>query len=240
MPRDALPSRETLDPLRPLDRFTWVLMLGIVGIAIVTLSGFAVAGSPGWTRGELGVLQGLSHGHVAPLDVVAVAIAVAFAPTGGLLVSAALTLVVAAATRDAARTLTFALTIAVCWGSSEALKHVVRRVRPDVLELANPPDVLHTFSYPSGHTAFAAALGVAFLLLLRDHRLRLLAGWLAVALVALVAWSRMYLGVHYPTDTLAAVVLVASAGAAFTSVWLRFVMPAAVVPAPWLRAQRWR
>jgi membrane-associated phospholipid phosphatase len=86
------------------------------------------------------------------------------------------------------------------------LKHLFRRGRP-VLE--DPIVTLATYSLPSGHTAGATLFyGVFFAYIAaksRDSRVRAacIAGWLC--LVTLVAFSRMYLGVHYLSDILAAV-----------------------------------
>lgn len=83
------------------------------------------------------------------------------------------------------------------------LKPMVARVRPyDVntaveLILKAPTD----FSFPSGHTG--ASFAVVGALFFQKHR-----SWIpALVLSVLIAYSRMYLYVHYPTDVLAGVVL---------------------------------
>jgi undecaprenyl-diphosphatase len=86
-----------------------------------------------------------------------------------------------------------------------ALKHVFRRARPS---LEDPLLTLSTYSFPSGHTAAATV----FYGLLACYLLRRVQAWPARAaiaaacclMVALVALSRMYLGVHYLSDVLAA------------------------------------
>jgi len=83
------------------------------------------------------------------------------------------------------------------------LKPLVARVRPydintAVSLLIEKP---HDFSFPSGHTQ--ASFGAAMVLLFRDKRF----GIPAVVLAVLIAFSRMYLYVHYPTDILTAAVL---------------------------------
>jgi undecaprenyl-diphosphatase len=59
-------------------------------------------------------------------------------------------------------------------------------------------------SYPSGHTAAAIAVygGIALLLAsrFRDAGLRVTAWIVALAVVAFVATSRMYRGMHHPLD----------------------------------------
>ncbi len=61
-----------------------------------------------------------------------------------------------------------------------------------------------TFSFPSGHALFAMAFfgGIAVLLRprLRQPALRIAAGLVAIALILLIGFSRIYLGVHYPSD----------------------------------------
>lgn len=96
------------------------------------------------------------------------------------------------------------------------LKNLVARARPFACDsmlwsplIAKPTD----FSFPSGHTtaSFAVALVIARMFPKKY-------GVPAVILAALVAFSRLYLGVHYPTDVLAGF-LVALAGSTL-SVWL--------------------
>ncbi len=92
------------------------------------------------------------------------------------------------------------------------LKHLVGRVRPcEALVWSSPIAVACPGggSFPSGHAAgsFAFAAFVA----VRAPR------WAAPAFVwaALVAWSRVVLGVHYPGDVLAGALLGAFVGVAF-------------------------
>jgi undecaprenyl-diphosphatase len=83
---------------------------------------------------------------------------------------------------------------------TEALKTFLGRPRP----AGAPLVTAHGFSYPSGHTMAAAALYVTLALVGSRHfkeptfRRMLLA--LAVLATVLVACSRVYLGVHHPTD----------------------------------------
>lgn len=87
------------------------------------------------------------------------------------------------------------------------LKYVFHRSRPS---FDDPLLSLTTYSFPSGHTANAALLYglIACWLVVRHRRLgtrvAIVAG--ACVMVALVGLSRMYLGVHYLSDVLAAVV----------------------------------
>lgn len=84
------------------------------------------------------------------------------------------------------------------------LKNVIARIRPyDV----NPFAVvlvprLTDYSFPSGHTlASFEAAGV----LMMTHRKTL--GYPALVLAIIIALSRLYIYVHYPTDVLAGIVL---------------------------------
>lgn len=59
------------------------------------------------------------------------------------------------------------------------------------------------FSFPSGHAMFATSLVLALILLSWPTRWRPLMMGLGVTYVLVMMWSRVYSGVHYPTDVLA-------------------------------------
>jgi undecaprenyl-diphosphatase len=84
-----------------------------------------------------------------------------------------------------------------------ALKFAFHRPRPMPFYGAVP----HTYSFPSGHSLFSFCFyGVLAGLLavrLRSRALRRLLWVAAVLLILAVGFSRIYLGVHYPTDVLA-------------------------------------
>src|SRR5437763_12618749 len=82
--------------------------------------------------------------------------------------------------------------------AADALKGAIPRARPHVHALVARP---HTHSFPSGHatTSFACATVLAWAL--PRFRVPIL------VLAAAVAWSRVYVGVHYPLDVLAGAVL---------------------------------
>src|SRR5690606_39774403 len=109
-----------------------------------------------------------------------------------------------------------------------ALKALFARSRPDVLL-----EPLSSFSFPSGHSsaafAFFLTLGV---LAGREQPPRMRLTWLLLACLpaTAIALSRVYLGVHWPSDVLAGAMLAASVCAAsLTLVQWRTPMP--VLPA---------
>ena len=83
------------------------------------------------------------------------------------------------------------------------LKPVIARPRPCWIDtdfpliLNNPTD----FSHPSGHTL--SSFISAFVLLKTDKRL----GIPAIITASLIAFSRLYLFVHFPTDVLGGILL---------------------------------
>lgn len=81
-----------------------------------------------------------------------------------------------------------------------AAKHVYARSRPD-LWLSIAPET--TYSFPSGHAMGSMTLGAVAILLAWRTRWRWPVVAAATGFVALVGLSRVYLGVHYPSDILA-------------------------------------
>ena len=99
---------------------------------------------------------------------------------------------------------------------------VVHRLRPAIPHLDGAPP---TSSFPSGHTAATVALWCGLALGLArtrpGHPLRVLSWGLAVVIPAFVLSSRLYRGMHWPTDVAASVV--------FTLLWL-FLLRAVLLP----------
>ncbi|MET0581359.1 MAG: phosphatase PAP2 family protein [Pseudoxanthomonas sp.] len=79
-------------------------------------------------------------------------------------------------------------------------KQFFQRDRPTLWESISPED---TFSFPSGHAMGSMTLAAAAVLLAWPTRWRWPMLALAGAFVVLVGYSRVYLGVHFPSDILA-------------------------------------
>lgn len=93
--------------------------------------------------------------------------------------------------------------LATCGGTAainSSAKALFHRVRPHLWEAAPHKT---SFAFPSGHAMSSMTLVVALIILLWGTR------WAAWALVSgsgfvlIIAWTRLYLGVHYPSDILA-------------------------------------
>jgi membrane-associated phospholipid phosphatase len=82
-------------------------------------------------------------------------------------------------------------------------KGLIARPRPEVI-----PQLIKAsgFSYPSGHSITSAVVYVTMAILacrhFKSYKARLIIFTLAAIMVTLVSFSRLYLGVHYPSDTL--------------------------------------
>lgn len=102
------------------------------------------------------------------------------------------------------RVLLLAVTIGGGYGLSALLKGAFDRPRPDVVPHLLP---VHSASFPSGHSLSSSVVYLTIGVLLaqaasrRREKLFFIAA--AFGLTALIGTSRVFLGVHYPTDVLA-------------------------------------
>lgn len=94
--------------------------------------------------------------------------------------------------------------VLLAWLSSDAGKVFYDRPRPDLVPHGA---FVYSASFPSGHSTLAAATYLTLAMLIASletrRRTKALAYGLAVALVIAVGFSRVYLGVHWPSDVLA-------------------------------------
>lgn len=97
------------------------------------------------------------------------------------------------------------LTMAICFVFGNGLiKNLVARPRPfqlidrEIVLLISPPG---EYSFPSGHTLHGFAAAVTIFL----HNKK--AGAAAIVVAVLIAFSRLYFFVHFPTDVLAGMIL---------------------------------
>ena len=98
----------------------------------------------------------------------------------------------------------YALTVVTGWLANTAVKLLVGRERPQIV-----PHLTEAGgeSFPSGHSFGAAVvyigMAIAFAALSRRHSVRYTVIGVAMVLSAMVGWSRVMLGVHFPSDVTA-------------------------------------
>ena len=86
---------------------------------------------------------------------------------------------------------------------SVVLKPLIARPRPCHVngELPLLINIPTDFSFPSGHTM--SSVSAAYVLTSANKKL----GWFAIPLAVLIAFSRLYLYVHFPSDVIAGAVI---------------------------------
>lgn len=97
----------------------------------------------------------------------------------------------------------FGITIYICASLlMDMMKAVIGRERPDLLVIT----MESSLSYPSGHSIsavmFYGFLGLILILAVKKLWHKFIIGGAALAIIIFVLASRVYLGVHYPSDTI--------------------------------------
>ena len=83
------------------------------------------------------------------------------------------------------------------------VKFAIQRPRPPAFFGTDPM----TFSYPSGHAFFSLCFYGSLVIIMGRRGASRAVPWAVAVLVAAIGGTRIYLGVHYPSDVLAAYLL---------------------------------
>lgn len=98
----------------------------------------------------------------------------------------------------------FGATVIIAQAAAELVKHWIARPRP---ELILQHDLVYSFSFPSGHAMMSPVIYLTLAAFLaageRSRSVKTLFVVLAAVLVMAIGVSRVYLGVHWPSDVLA-------------------------------------
>lgn len=183
------------------ERALWQLGSAFTAAVIVVLIGITLTAVPGVGATETGFDQ-LLHEHLTPTALlIASGIGVLLEPAGGLAILVAIGAVVWWRS-DRVAAMQFVGIAGVSWVSVEPVKLLVHRSRP---VLSGVHHAVESWSYPSGHVALVTAL-VLGLVAVTHGKARAQVASIGTVVVIVVATSRLALGVHYPTDVLAAIV----------------------------------
>ncbi|MEC5185653.1 membrane-associated phospholipid phosphatase [Cryobacterium sp. MP_3.1] len=198
-----------------------VALLATAVLLVVVGAGLALAAQGVWTAAEMDFLRRVNLAHTPQLDSVALGINWLFGPTVAPALVVVGCSVVFLVERKALPALQFLVIVTLPWMGNEAIKALVGRPRPDIASL---PHILVLepggLSFPSGHTSFAACLLLGMILTIRGRRWRAPLIATAIVVVLATAGSRVYLGVHYPTDVAASIVYSVATVSLINVVWL--------------------
>lgn len=128
-----------------------------------------------------------------------------FGDKGGIIVAVLLALVLYLLFKQKEATIWFAATVVLSLALNTVIKAIIGRERPDIHRLATFANEAGK-SFPSGHSIFATIIfgSIFFICLgkLKNRSSKILLGILCIILIALIMFSRIFVGVHYPSDTI--------------------------------------
>ncbi|MFR4205212.1 MAG: phosphatase PAP2 family protein [Lactococcus lactis] len=128
-----------------------------------------------------------------------------FGDKGGIIVAVLLALVLYLLFKQKEATIWFAATVVLSLALNTVIKVIIGRERPDIHRLAAFANEAGK-SFPSGHSIFATIIfgSIFFICLgkLKNRSSKILLGILCIILIALIMFSRIFVGVHYPSDTI--------------------------------------
>jgi undecaprenyl-diphosphatase len=200
--RSRLPEMETAPKSIPLIETATLLSLAVAVLALCLFAWIAQSVSHQQAITFDLSVRAYIHQYASPRMTKAM-IAVSFLGEGGLAFSCVVAFAAFTKLRWRRATLWLAIAIVGALILDFTLKYAFHRLRPT--PFFEPP--LSTYSFPSGHALFSFCLyGVVAGLWadrVRSLAVRITIWVVAALLVGAVGLSRIYLGVHYPSDVIA-------------------------------------
>ncbi len=192
------------------DRMTrwWSTSVRVAGLLMGLLVVAVQVSQRGWSVDVDNAVTAWLVGHRSPVaDQIAVAVTNAFGPAETACAAALVAVVAVVRFRSFLSGLTIIVAVGGASALCTAMKLLLARDRPPI----GIQETLETdYSFPSGHVTGTVALFGMLVVVVGMHRSDAVNRWLACAaivVVAAVAMSRLYLGVHWLTDVLAGVFL---------------------------------
>jgi undecaprenyl-diphosphatase len=179
-------------------------------VALALFADFVVGEAANWTPGLLWAQfewdKALNASGNPVFDVIANFAGELYSPKFAIAITLVVSALIWFVGKSRIDAIAFALVTAFGWLPAQFFKQLINEGRPDQSLLSHTVVAPETDNaFPSGHVCFAIAFGYALWLYFRKTGLR----WAALAYwvlsVPLMAWARLYSGVHYFTDVLGSV-----------------------------------
>ena len=177
----------------------WALASSVVGVLI----GLTGQIAPKTLEQQFQIDLWLNSIGNKPLDAIAATAGEIYSPKFAIAITVLTSLLVWASTRSVLDAAAISAITAFGWLPAEAFKLLIDEARPDqnlLTRIIVAPETDNAF--PSGHVCFAISFGYALYQFFRNTRVRKLILTLWLSSVVIMAWARMYSGVHYLTDVL--------------------------------------
>ena len=197
-----LPEVETAPQSPPVLETVTLISLGVAVLSLFLFAWIAENVSHDRTEQFDQFVRMRIHEYASP-GLTRAMIAISFVGGDGLTIAAVVSLLLFLHFRWKRATLWLVVNILGALVLDLTLKYAFHRPRPAPFFVTLP----RTYSFPSGHALFSFCFYGMLAGLLMDRiksRLEQILIWLAAAiLVAAIGFSRVYLGVHYPSDVIA-------------------------------------
>lgn len=193
-------------------------LVALAVLVAVVVAGLVLAAHPRIGMSEQEGMRALARVHAPALDALARGADRVFDTIGSAILMLALAAVAGLRGRSVAEAVRMLGCLGAPWLVYQGVKLLVARPRPAAVAAERGlVELPGTFSFPSGHTMCAALVMAGLVLLAGRGARRVVLVVLGAAVVLTVAWSRVYLGVHHPSDVLASMALAPALVAASTA-----------------------